>query len=184
MAGGAARDVAAAAGRLGDVATSEPERSSGLRVRRASFDELLPLFAELDVDLTRRYGGGEPVQFDRAEFEPPEGRLLAAVAPEDAGGPALLGCAGVRRLPGHAGVAELKRMYVRPTARGGGVARTLLSACEQAAADMGYRELWLETGLRQPEAVALYTSAGYVPVPRFGQFRDEADSVYLGRALG
>lgn len=154
------------------------------RIRSAAFDELVPLSEELDVDLDRRYGGGEPVHFERSEFDPPEGRLLAAVAPEDADGLTLLGCAGVRRLPGFDGVAELKRMYVRPTARGRGVARALLAACEQAAAELGYRQLWLETGLRQPEAVALYTSAGYAPVPRFGQFRDEADSVYLGRPLG
>jgi GNAT superfamily N-acetyltransferase len=166
------------------VTTSEHDRRTEPSVRVATFDELVPLFEELDVDLTRRYGGGEPVHFERFEFDPPDGRLLAAVAPEPAAGPALLGCAGVRRLPGYDGVAELKRMYVRPTARGQGVARALLSSSERAAQELGYRELWLETGLRQPEAVALYTSAGYRPVARFGQFRDEADSVYLGRALG
>jgi GNAT superfamily N-acetyltransferase len=169
------------------VTTSEQRHAPAPAVRTAGFDELLPLFEELDVDLERRYGGGEPVHFSRSEFDPPEGRLLVAEAPPRADGPVLLGCAGVRRLPGYDGsfhgVAELKRMYVRPTARGRGVARALLRACEQAAAELGYRELWLETGLRQPEAVALYESAGYKPVPRFGQFRAEPDSVYLGRAL-
>jgi GNAT superfamily N-acetyltransferase len=165
------------------VTTSAHRQAPAPLVRVAAFDELLPLFDELDVDLERRYGDGEPVHFSRREFDPPEGRLLVAQAPAGADGPVLLGCAGVRRLPGYEGVAELKRMYVRPTVRGRGVARALLHGCEQAAAELGYRELWLETGLRQPEAVALYESAGYGPVARFGQFRDEEDSVYLGRVL-
>jgi ribosomal protein S18 acetylase RimI-like enzyme len=60
----------------------------------------------------------------------------------------------------------------------------LLAAAETAAQDLGYQHLWLETGLRQPEAVDLYRSAGYTPVARFGQFAHEAESVYLGRELG
>jgi GNAT superfamily N-acetyltransferase len=74
-------------------------------------------------------------------------------------------------------------MFVRPDARHRGGARALLKACEHAAADLGYTALWLETGLRQPEAVALYRNAGYAEVVRFGQFRDQPESVYLGREL-
>ena len=151
-----------------------------VRVSSASFDDVEELFVELDADLDRRYGGGEPVYYAREELDPPAGRLLTAtVQPVD--GPA--GCVGLRALPGWPGVAELKRMYVRPAARHRGVARGLLAACESAAEELGYHSLWLETGLQQPEAIALYRSAGYIEVPRFGQYRDEAESVYLGRAL-
>jgi len=92
-----------------------------------------------------------------------------------------VGCVGLRRIDDQ--TAELKRMFVRPGARRLGVARALLTACEQAALDLGYRELWLETGTLQPEAVALYRSAGYEPVPPFGQYAAESLSVHLGRTL-
>lgn len=157
-----------------------------VEIRPADYDEVAPLFVELDLDLDERYGGGETVRFSRAEFDPPHGRLLVAVGRSGtpaAGATSMLGCAGVRRLPGHGGVAELKRMFVRPGARHRGVARGLLAACEQAASDLGYRALWLETGLRQPEAVALYRSVGYTDVERFGQYAHEPESVYLGREL-
>ena len=52
-------------------------------------------------------------------------------------------------------------------ARRRGVARALLAELEGAARRFGYRELWLETGTEQPEAIALYESAGYLPVPPF-----------------
>lgn len=131
------------------------------------------LLVELDTDLARRYGGGDPVQADAGEFTEPTGRFL--VAYED-GRP--VGCAGVRAL--EPGTAELKRMFVRAGARRRGVAGQLLRACEQAARELGYQRLWLETGLEQPEAIALYEAAGYRPVRRFGQYRDSPSSRYYG----
>ncbi len=92
-----------------------------------------------------------------------------------------VGCVGLRRV--NADTAELKRMYVRPGLRRKGIARALLAACEQAARELGYRYLWLETGTLQPEAVALYLSAGYEPVSPFGQYAGESLSVHLGRSL-
>jgi len=61
-------------------------------------------------------------------------------------------------------LAEIKRMYVRPSARGRGVARRLLDALEQAARDLGYARVRLDTGPRQPHAEALYRSAGYAEI--------------------
>lgn len=153
-----------------------------IEIRTADYDEVAPLFVELDRDLDERYGGGEPVRFHREEFDPPHGRLVVAVGTGGGADP-LLGCTGVRPLPAHDGVAELKRMFVRSGARQRGVARALLAAGEQAARELGYHALWLETGLRQPEAVALYRSAGYTGVERFGQYAHEPESVYLGRDL-
>jgi GNAT superfamily N-acetyltransferase len=65
-------------------------------------------------------------------------------------------------------VAEIKRMYVVEDHRGVGYARRLLAELESRAAAVGYRRIVLETGLRQPEAVALYESSGYQPIPGFG----------------
>jgi GNAT superfamily N-acetyltransferase len=57
--------------------------------------------------------------------------------------------------------AEIKRLYVRPERRGNGVARVLMGAAEDAARRAGATRIILETGDRQPEAVALYQAIGY-----------------------
>lgn len=67
-------------------------------------------------------------------------------------------------------------MYVAPHARGRGFARTLVRALEERAAALGWTRLVLEAGLQQPEAIGLYLSLGYVPVARYGEWADVADS--------
>ena len=100
------------------------------------------------------------------QLEPPHGTFLVVL--DDDG--AAVACAGIRRHSDRA--AELKRMWVDPAARGRGYARALLGALEAAAGELGYTELVLETGLRQPEAMALYESAGFEPIENFGYYRD------------
>jgi len=79
--------------------------------------------------------------------------------------------------------AEIKRMYVRPAYQGRGLARLILAELERTAAEAGITRLILETGLAQPEAIALCRSAGYVDVPAFGYYAAEPDSVHLGKPL-
>jgi GNAT superfamily N-acetyltransferase len=92
-----------------------------------------------------------------------------------------LGCAGLRLLGD--GVAELKRMWVRPAARGCGVGRALLAAVEAEAAARGVTTMRLETGHRQPEAVALYEQAGYAPIACWGAYAECGDSLCFERRL-
>lgn len=68
-------------------------------------------------------------------------------------------CGGLRRLD--ATTAEVKRMYVRPAHRRKGHARRLLAELEATARELGYTRIRLDTGPLQPEAAALYASAGY-----------------------
>ena len=72
---------------------------------------------------------------------------------------------GIKRLPD--GACEIKRMYVVPGERRKGLARVLLHALEDAARDLGYTTARLDTGPRQPHAVAFYTTEGYRQVPNF-----------------
>ena len=67
--------------------------------------------------------------------------------------------------------AELKRMYVRPGHRRRGYARRVLRMAEERARALGYDRLVLETGLEQPEAMALYRAEGYAPIPSYGFYR-------------
>jgi N-acetylglutamate synthase-like GNAT family acetyltransferase len=77
-----------------------------------------------------------------------------------------VGCAALR--PVESEVAEVKRMYVAPTARRRGIARHMLAELERTAVEFGYRVLRLETGDRQPEAIALYESSGFRRIPAYG----------------
>jgi GNAT superfamily N-acetyltransferase len=148
-----------------------------LTISPVPFAEAAELVAELDADLTVRYGGdGDPVHAPAQEFDGPGGQMLLASLAGEA-----VGCAGVRRIDD--ATAELKRMYVRPQARGRGIAKQLLAACEREARALGYGQLWLETGTMQPEAVTLYLTSGYEPIPAFGQYAGQSLSIHLGRAL-
>jgi GNAT superfamily N-acetyltransferase len=128
-------------------------------------------------ELVRRY------EITEDEGDPPEDPALYS---DDAGGSFLVGwletdggesapvaMGGVKRLADDR--AELKRMYVVEEARGRGIARSLLERLEDEARRLGYRELWLETGLPQFEAIALYESAGYDPIESYGKYREHPD---------
>jgi putative acetyltransferase len=65
---------------------------------------------------------------------------------------------------------EIKRMYVRPEARGRGYARAVLDALERWAVARGHRAARLETGSYLPVALTLYRSAGYRPIPTYGEY--------------
>ncbi len=80
-------------------------------------------------------------------------------------GPDAVAGGGIRYLS--EGVAEIKRMFVRPEARSRGVARALLAALEMTARELGYQRIRLDTGPKQVHGLALYRSAGYVDVPPY-----------------
>lgn len=92
------------------------------------------------------------------------------------------GCGAVRMLDRDAGIAEVLRMYVLPAARGRGIGRTLLQGLESEAADMGAGRVVLETGDRQPDALALYENHGY---ERIDPWLDDPNphSIFMGRDL-
>jgi GNAT superfamily N-acetyltransferase len=128
-------------------------------------------------ELRERYGEEDPDHPSVHELAGPAGGtfLLARVE----GRP--VGCGGLRRHEDD--VAELKRMYVVPDERRRGVAQVLLAALEAQAARLGYRAVVLETGVRQPEAIALYESHGYRRIPNFGPYVDAPLSVCLEKEL-
>jgi GNAT superfamily N-acetyltransferase len=148
------------------------------------------LVAELMADLDARYGADTGAVGDT-----PEVMALWAVRPEQVrpplgvflvawldGEPA--GCGAVRPLRGAPpGIGEVKRMYTAPRARRRGVSRAILARLECEAAQLGYRRLQLETGLRQPEAIALYDSSGWYRIPTFGQYEGDELSVCFAKDL-
>jgi GNAT superfamily N-acetyltransferase len=125
------------------------------------------------VDIEERYAGDDEPDDPEAEWSmgvdevtPPRGIFVVAYLDGEP-----VGCGAIRPCPA-AGpkVAEIKRMYTVPSARRQGVSRAVLTRLESEAVRLGYRRLQLETGLRQPEAVALYESSGYRRIPNFGLY--------------
>ncbi len=151
-----------------------------MRIEAATWEdpEVRRLADEQQTEIRARYGGMlEP-------GTPPSAADVAVVllARADDGTP--LGCGALRALGD--GAAEIKRMYVAPGARGRGVGRAVLAGLERAARTRGWTTLRLETGPLQPEAVALYTAAGYRPIAAFGGYAgdpDAADSLFFERTL-
>ena len=123
------------------------------------------LVSALLRDLEARYGGPDPDEPLAADLAPPHGTFLVAWRDEQA-----VGCGGVRLH--RPGVGEIKRMYVRPDARRCGVAETVLAALEDHACELGYGRLVLETGTKQPEAIALYEKRGYEAIESYGMYKE------------
>ena len=140
------------------------------------------LVARVQEEYAARYGSPDESPVDSAAFLPPEGLFLVGYR---AGVPVATGAwrrSPVRALGGVA-AGEIKRMYVVPEARGEGLARLVLAEIERTAAEAGIDLLVLETGLRQPEAIALYTSSGYVEIPGFGHYCGSELSRCFGRRI-
>lgn len=137
------------------------------------------LVAAVLADLGERYGGpGDETPVDPMEFDPPDGVFLVAWRDSEP-----VGCGGWRSHDEEGVVAELKRMYTTPSARGLGVARAVLAAVEESARASGRTRLILECGDRQPEARSLYETSGYVRIENFGFYRDAPACVSYGRDL-
>jgi GNAT superfamily N-acetyltransferase len=133
-----------------------------------TFDEQPPdtpeaaaLLAGFEAEIARLYPGWDPNVGPSAapsDFAPPAGAFVVART----GGDIAVACGGLKRLDDEH--VEVKRVFVAPDARGQGVARRLLEALERTAAERGYAVARLDTGDRQPEALALFRSAGYTPI--------------------
>lgn len=141
------------------------------------------LVEQVQQEYVERYGGHDAGAMDPAEFAAPQGRFFVALREQE---PVAMG--GWRLRPdvaelGARRTAEVKRMYVVPTARRTGLARLVLRTLEESARGAGCDVLVMETGMRQPEAIALYESAGYVPVTGFGHYKDSPLVRYYGRRL-
>jgi len=78
---------------------------------------------------------------------------------------------------------EVKRMYTRDLARGRGFAMKVLNALEEWSKELNYRYTVLETGLKQPEAIALYKRSGYKRIPNYGQYQGIENSVCFSKDL-
>ncbi|MBX9398824.1 GNAT family N-acetyltransferase [Streptomyces sp. TRM72054] len=158
-----------------------------MHIHRAPFDhpDAVKLNDEVQAEYHERYGdGGDATPLDPSDFRPPNGVYL--IAYDGADRPVATGGwrSQDRNDEGNEdGDAELKRMYVIKELRGRGLARRMLAALEDDARAAGRIRMVLETGTRQPEAIALYTSSGYEPCAKFGYYRFYESSRCYAKAL-
>jgi GNAT superfamily N-acetyltransferase len=137
-----------------------------IKIKPIRYDDpaVAALLVDVMAELSARYGGtGDDTPVAVADFVPPRGAFFVAEQPDGS----LIGCAGWRR---HGDDAELKRMFTAASARGRGLGRRLLATVEESAREAGCKRVILETGDKQPEAVGLYESAGYLRIDDFGYY--------------
>jgi GNAT superfamily N-acetyltransferase len=149
-------------------------------IRRAELQspQAQSLILALNAELEQRYPE-EGANFFRLEAEEvTAGRGGFFLASMD-GAP--VGCGAVRSL--EPGIAEIKRMYVAPSARGRGVGRRIVAELESEARRLGMHRILLETGPRQPEAIALYTRAGFAEIPLYGEYVGANFSVCMAKNI-
>ena len=93
-----------------------------------------------------------------------------------------LGCGAIKEF--EPGLAEVKRMFTLHEARGKGIASQILNELQNWATELNFKKLILETGVNQPEAIALYKKCGFNRIPNYGQYAGIENSFCFGKGLG
>jgi GNAT superfamily N-acetyltransferase len=135
-----------------------PPRALEIRAADPAGSVAAALVADFFAEIASRYPGFDPSRQPSAPvtaFTADSGGVFL-VAHRD-GDP--VACAGLQRLDGTTG--EVRRVFVRETARGEGVARVLLTTLLEAARELGYERVRLDTGDRLPEARSLFRAFGF-----------------------
>jgi putative acetyltransferase len=130
------------------------------------------------AEMTERHHGseGSGAMPSPEYFKHPHGTFLAAFVGDE---PAGIG--GLGRYDETTG--EIRRMYVVPDHRGKGIGRAILVALEDHARSLGYERIRLETGNQAPEAISMYESHGYRPIPCWGPFAADPKSLCYEKEL-
>jgi len=137
--------------------------------------DFIELVKHLDADLAIRDGADHSFysQFNKID------KIKHAVVAYENNEP--LGCGAIKEY--NPTSMEVKRMYTSPNSRGQGIATIILKELEAWANEMGYKSCVLETGKKQPEAIALYKKNGYTIIPNYGQYAGIENSVCFEKAV-
>ncbi|HEV3326581.1 MAG TPA: GNAT family N-acetyltransferase [Puia sp.] len=137
--------------------------------------DFIGLVKALDADLAKRDGDDHSFysQFNKID------KIKHVVVAYENGVPT--GCGAIKEFSPDS--MEVKRMYTLPGSRGQGIASQVLAELERWAAELSYEKCLLETGKRQPEAIALYKKRGYRLIPNYGQYAGVENSVCFEKVL-
>tara|TARA_R110000868_G_scaffold20539_4_gene86876 strand:+ start:23785 stop:24234 length:450 start_codon:yes stop_codon:yes gene_type:complete len=137
--------------------------------------DFISLINKLDTDIKLR-DGDEHVFF--AQFNKSDSIKNAIVVYDEL---QAVGCGAFKFY--EEGIAEIKRMYVNPEARGKGIASKILTELQSWAKEEKYTSCILETGHKYPEAVALYKKNNFVVIANYGQYKGIEDSICFQKTL-
>ena len=146
-----------------------------LKRTNSSDIDFIQLVKQLDADLAERDGTEHGFY---AQYNKIDAIQQVVVAYENE---IPVGCGAIK--PFSNGVMEVKRMYSVPAVRGKGVATKVLAELEKWAKELGNEKCILETGKRQPEAIALYEKNGYTIIDNYGQYAGIENSVCFEKQL-
>jgi len=171
---------------LGHDLPDEYSTNVELITRPYGHPDVVTLTDQAQAHYRELYGGPDVSLMEATHFEPPGGHFVVCYVE---GVPVATG--GWRRLGDRPGLpsekaAEIKRMYVAPSARGRGLSRVVLAELEASASAAGLEWLVLETGEPQTSAVRLYRSSGYTDIDgtAYGHYVGHPFVVHLGKSLG
>jgi putative acetyltransferase len=133
------------------------------------------LVTELDAEL--RIRDGDESEFYE-QFNKSDSIKYAVVIYQNG---IAIGCGALR--PYTNNKIEVKRMFVPLEHRSKGIASMVVTELEKWALELGFYHLILETGIRQPEAIRLYTKNGYNSIPNYGQYEGVSSSVCFEKHL-
>jgi putative acetyltransferase len=144
---------------------------------RSSSDDshFISLVKLLDADLAQRDGSEHSFY---AQFNKIDNIKHVVIAFKDQ---EPVGCGAIKEFSPEA--AEVKRMYVLPEERGKGLASMILHELEAWAYELSFKSCVLETGKRQPEAIALYLKNGYERIKNYGQYAGVENSLCFAKRL-
>jgi len=137
--------------------------------------DFIKLVRELDADLAVRDGDDHTfyAQYNKIDLIK---HVVVAYIDETQ-----VGCGAIKEYS--EGVMEVKRMFTAPNLRGQGIASVVLTELEKWASELGYPRCILETGIKQPEAIALYKKNNYSFIPNYGQYEHVETSVCFEKLL-
>ncbi len=135
----------------------------------ATNKDFIQLVQQLDVDLAKRDGKDHAFYH---QFNSIENLKHTIILYE---GEKAIACGAIKAFD--AKTMEIKRMYVVPESRGNGLATKVVKALELWTVELGHKVCILETGKRQPEAIALYKKNGYQIIPNYGQYEGIENSI-------
>ena len=133
------------------------------------------LVKELDADLKIRDGEEHTffAQYNKIDLI---NHVVVAYMNDEA-----VGCGAIKQYDDD--TMEVKRMFVKPTNRGNGIATMVLKEVENWTKELGFSKCILETGIKQPEAIALYQKNDYTQIPNYGQYETIESSVCFEKIL-
>lgn len=137
--------------------------------------DFITLVKLLDAELAERDGEDHPFY---AQFNKIDDIKYALVAYEN---DKPVSCGAIKEYDSN--TMEIKRMYTLPEFRGKGIATRVLIELEKWTNKLGYEKSILETGKKQPEAIALYKKNGYKLIPNFGQYTGVENSVCFEKEM-